>query len=449
MFNSTKRLWVSAYLLFLSLLGWTQTGTLSPYSISGYGERVYSGNVEQIFMGRTGIASSSYNKYSIENPASLSSLQYTILDVGMRGEVTQLETSTASTTKQGANLSYAIMAFPISVKHKIGFAFGLTPYSDVGYELVNQPAGDTPVYSNIFTGDGGINLLRAGIGYEPLSKSVVNPKDSNYNIYYGLSLGAGLRYSFGSLNTTTEKRYTENPEIFSFRDKRSAILRGTTFELGVQFKRRNPLGWNHHLAASYHLGGDLDMTRNRLLQTYNGIQFYFHDTILNEEGVELQATIPSGIKFGYQISKGDKWTLNLEYQREMWSGISIAGVNDSYFDNERMAMGISWIPQPKIQKGVPKWQTIQYMAGLRVENTFMEFFGNQIQEVGMSFGLGIPVVKVQPTISGRLPIISRVNIGLEYFTRGTTENALVKENHYRVYLGLSLNDKWFNKRKYQ
>ena len=59
----------------------------------------------------------------------------------------------------------------------------------------------------------------------------------------------------------------------------------------------------------------------------------------------------------------------------------------------------------------------------------------------MSFGVGLPVG------TNRTPF-SNANIGLEFGQRGTTNANLVKENFVSFQLSLSLNDRWFAKKKY-
>jgi hypothetical protein len=61
-----------------------------------------------------------------------------------------------------------------------------------------------------------------------------------------------------------------------------------------------------------------------------------------------------------------------------------------------------------------------------------------IDELGISFGVGVPV--------GRL--FSNANIGFEIGQRGTTSSNLVQENFFNISLSLSLNDRWFEKRKF-
>ena len=61
-----------------------------------------------------------------------------------------------------------------------------------------------------------------------------------------------------------------------------------------------------------------------------------------------------------------------------------------------------------------------------------------IKEFGISFGLGIPVSR----------LFSSMNTVIEIGKRGTTDQNLVKENFVNFQLSLSLNDRWFIKRKY-
>ena len=78
-----------------------------------------------------------------------------------------------------------------------------------------------------------------------------------------------------------------------------------------------------------------------------------------------------------------------------------------------------------------------YRAGVRFEDTGIELNNEKINEFGISFGAGLPV--------GRL--FSNMNVGLEYGTRGTSKANLVREKFINLSISMSLNDKWFQKRK--
>lgn len=87
------------------------------------------------------------------------------------------------------------------------------------------------------------------------------------------------------------------------------------------------------------------------------------------------------------------------------------------------------------------WHRATYRAGIRYEETGLSLNGNDINEFGISFGMSIPV--------GQTSAFSNATIGFEYGQRGTTNNGLIKEDFFSLSLGLSLNDKWFQKLKYR
>jgi hypothetical protein len=41
-----------------------------------------------------------------------------------------------------------------------------------------------------------------------------------------------------------------------------------------------------------------------------------------------------------------------------------------------------------------------------------------------------------------------MNLGIEYGSRGTTRNNLIKEDYFSINIGLLFNDKWFRKTLY-
>ena len=62
----------------------------------------------------------------------------------------------------------------------------------------------------------------------------------------------------------------------------------------------------------------------------------------------------------------------------------------------------------------------------------------RIREFGISFGVGLPMGNS----------FNNINVGFEYGQRGTTNQNLIKENFVSFNFSLSLNDRWFRKRKY-
>ena len=81
---------------------------------------------------------------------------------------------------------------------------------------------------------------------------------------------------------------------------------------------------------------------------------------------------------------------------------------------------------------------VVYRTGVYFEKTGLNINDQSINEFGISFGLGIP--------AGGL--FSNINTSFEFGKRGTKKADLIEETFTNVHISLSLNDRWFIKRKY-
>ena len=75
---------------------------------------------------------------------------------------------------------------------------------------------------------------------------------------------------------------------------------------------------------------------------------------------------------------------------------------------------------------------------MRYENTGLIINNKSINDLAITAGFGLPIIGV----------FSNVNIGVEYGKRGTTAANLVEENYTNITIGFSLNDKWFQKKRF-
>ncbi|MDI9574707.1 MAG: hypothetical protein QM288_09505, partial [Bacteroidota bacterium] len=64
--------------------------------------------------------------------------------------------------------------------------------------------------------------------------------------------------------------------------------------------------------------------------------------------------------------------------------------------------------------------------------------GTNINEFTASIGFGLPLRRQAASI----------NFGAEFGNRGTIHNQLIKENNFKIYIGISITERWFVKRKY-
>jgi hypothetical protein len=107
----------------------------------------------------------------------------------------------------------------------------------------------------------------------------------------------------------------------------------------------------------------------------------------------------------------------------------------SYRDAKKWTIGGYFIPN--YASFTSFWSRVVYRVGIRSEQMSAVINNIPLTETGISFGLGLP-----------LGGLSNANIGLELSQRGQKDSGLVQETIVALRVGLSLNDIWFVKRKY-
>ena len=79
--------------------------------------------------------------------------------------------------------------------------------------------------------------------------------------------------------------------------------------------------------------------------------------------------------------------------------------------------------------------------GLSYDKTFLNINNTDIAVKTVNFGLGFP-------LASNRSAFYKLNLTGEIGQRGTLKNNLVKENFFNVYIGFTINDRWFQKYKY-
>ena len=113
-----------------------------------------------------------------------------------------------------------------------------------------------------------------------------------------------------------------------------------------------------------------------------------------------------------------------------WSDFESFGVRDNLENSYTFIVG-----------GQKFTNRFDYRMGLHYGTTYLNIRETQLNEYGFTVGLGI-----KKLLAKRPP--SAVNIGFEIGQRGTTDNNLVRERYYRIFLGFTLTDIWFIQPKF-
>lgn len=430
---------VLVFIVIFAIKGHSQQSTASPYSYYGIGNLNFKGTVENRSVGGLSIYNDSIH-VNLRNPASFAGenlatwggqsrpVKYT---VGGSYQNTTLKSETDKGKTSSTTFNYLAMSFPIG---KFGVGIGIMPFSSVGYKVDNIN-GDGNI-SNRFSGKGGINKVFVGLGYQ---------------VVEGLSVGADVQYNFGNIqNNIIGFQYDgEIPTQYQTREDNRSDLRGVNFNLGVSYKKMLTDRLELVSGLTYTAQSNLRSDNQRYISTIiinssTGVESVFNtvEEDLESQGLkETDLTLPSKITFGVGIGQPRSWFLGAEYMAQNTSQFGnplYANLGAEYEDSSRLSFGGFFIPQYNSFSNY--FKRVVYRGGLRMEKTGLNINGESIKEFGISFGTGLPV--------GDARLFSNANIGLEFGKRGTTSSNLIQENFINFQISLSLNDRWFQKRKY-
>ena len=414
----TKRLILIVFILF-SVITTAQERTSSPYSFYGVGLNTFRGTVENKSMGGLSFFSDSIH-LNLRNPAAYGRLRLTTYSLGASNSTVKMESDTESATANTASLDYLSIGIPTN---RFGFGFGLIPYSAVGYNITNLAEDESRLSS--FSGKGGVNKVYLAAGFE---------------INDNISLGAEVNYNFG--NIQNKNILVQEGIQYATREINRSDLSGFSYTFGLDYERMLNEKLQLKFGAHYTPEADLNAENQRELATviFNASG---GETAVDPRDIELadtELTLPSSYSIGTGIGQPRKWFVGAEYVNTgaaNFSNRSFSLEGASYEEANSYRVGGYYIPD--YTSLTSYFNRIVYRAGLRMEETGLVLDGEAIDEFGISFGVGLP--------AGRM--LSNVNLGFEYGQRGTTNSGLVKENFFNAMISLSLNDKWFVRRRFE
>ena len=415
-----------------------QEGTSSPYSFYGIGSLKFKGTTENRAMGGLSIYTDSIHM-NFRNPASYVSnnlfsfnneARLVKFTVGVGHTMTELETSDASDNSNTTTFDYLGLNVPMG---KFGMGFGVIPHSSVGYNLESRNNIDSLEYK--YSGNGGVNKVFLGFGYL---------------ISENLSIGIDAHYNFGNIqNNAIEFLYDDEqlPLDYQAREINRSDLSGINYNLGISYKpminEKTQLVTSFTYSPSYNLTSKNKRTFASVIISENtGIEYPINEIEVDLLSLGLEETdlkMPSKMSIGVGIGSVRSWFVGTEYNIIKSSVFSsdLLDIQNTYFeDSSILSVGGFYIPDYNSFNKL--LQRIVYRSGIYFEKTGLNINNQSIKEFGISFGLGIPVSS----------LFSNINTVIEIGKRGTTDQNLVKENFINFQLSLSLNDRWFIKRKY-
>jgi hypothetical protein len=411
-------------LLFVMLCGnaIAQTATESPYSRFGPGELLFNGYAHQQALGGTAIADYGSGRLNFINPAAYGYDTLAIVEFGVHGDYIQFKQGQNSTLKRNATLSYLSFGLPLKRNHW-SMTFGILPFSATGYQVEAERTLDSiGRYVSSFEGRGGYNRFYVGTGVR---------------IGKNLSAGVNVSYLFGSVSQTSRLSF-DNFAFFDTRYKQETRLSDVYYEFGLQWQKdlKNKLNLSIGIVGAPAL--DVNTYSSVEWVTFNNANFVesVRDTILNVVDQKGITTLPQYFGIGIGLSEGRKWGVLADFKYQDWSSYKAPGVNDTLNNSFRFSAGARFTPD---EKGLRFTGRMNYRAGFFYNQSFLNIRSTQLNDMGLTLGFGIPLRKSYQ---------SMLNFTLIGGQRGTTDNSLVRERYFRLQFGVTFNEDWFRRRRY-
>ncbi|MDB5117939.1 MAG: hypothetical protein JWQ79_3431 [Mucilaginibacter sp.] len=416
----------------------------SPYSQYGLGDLTPMLLPQNIGMG--GIATATnvingFNSINPLNPASYGAISLTTIDAGIYSSTLFLSQSGQSSAVN-SNTRFSHVAFAIPVTRGSAFSFGLLPYSQLGYNYKQtlskgfgsgSPA-DTNAVNYIYSGEGG--LSKAYLGY-------------GFTIARHLLVGFNVSYIFGDLKhyqTTEIPTYTGTLNSTVEQDN---SVGGLNYDYGAQYSIDLSLTRHIILAYSASASSNLNSKSSYIVSQYSydasGNKNVAADSIINQQGANAKIHLPQNNHFGISYQKDQKYLVGADYSTARWSDLSIGGVNQGMANSSTLNVGGQITPNMNALGNY--WATVDYRFGFIHDQTYFNVPNptgggfTQIKSNSLTFGFGMPL---RPNNLS----FYKVNFSAEVGQRGTLSNGLVKENFINIHLGFTLNDKWFQRYKF-
>lgn len=436
MIKGTKKIFLLLVFILVCFLTSAQSGTYgaySPYSIFGVGNISKEGTAFNKSMGGVGIATRNKRFINILNPAAVTardSLAF-MADFGLSQNNSMYEQGDIRSAKNTFNVYDFVMSFPIYKSS--AFMVGITPYSDVGYDFSSITTdqniiGQTGNISYDSYGTGSVYQLFAGAGATFWKK---------------FSVGVEAIFLFGNIDKVTNMNYSD-ASYRSLNSGNELTIRGITGKFGLQYEQK--LGGNVSMVigATYRLGSKV---RGYSTDYRYAVQSSVTDTLK----LSVDTLKNSGLRFGDEIGigiafkGGDKWSAEFNYLRSDWrktgmdSAAGFSSVGESVFSttvSNSFRAGFEIVPNRNDIRYYLR--RCAYRAGVYYDQAYYKLDGNNVNSIGLTLGVTLPVFRWYNGIS----------IGVDLGQRSSKRNNMIRERYATLTLGFNIHDIWFQKPRY-
>lgn len=412
--------------MFIPKSATAQSGTNSPYSQFGIGMLADQATGYNRAMGGVAYGMHETNQVNPQNPASYAmtdSLTF-LFDVGAALQVTNFKEGNRKLNANNANFEYATMAFRVAPR--LGMSVGLLPYSNIGYSYYSTDKvanGSSTSYTTSYNGSGGMRVMYIGAGWSPIKN---------------VSIGANIGYIWGSYSRSVVNQYSdENANTIG--RYYQADMNSYKLDVGLQYTfslgKKNCITLGATYSPGHTLGGTAALDEISNATNVSDTTTYSHGKAF---------AIPTTIGAGLAWYHGKKIRLGVDYTLQQWSkcvapDLTAKGyevVKGMYKDRSKIAIGGDFVNNPTSRKYLDR---VHVKAGASYATPYLMINGKEgPKEIAATIGFGLP-------ISNSWNNRSMLNISAQWVQNSAT--GMIRENAFRINIGITFNEKWFQKWK--
>ena len=420
-----EKKWFLAVAVVISAANVWGQAARSPFTTYGIGDRYGSALIQNQGNG-IGVSQPQEWYLNNQNPALLVYNRYTVFEVGIVAEALTIRGDTTHEKNVAGNINYIVMAFPIKI-NKWTTSAGLMPYTDVDFsfqypDYVKNPSGvvvDTLITSE--TGIGGLTQLFWSNGVR-LNKDI--------------SVGLKASYLFGPISNVYSNLLTNSSVPYVVNIEEKTNYHGFNFGLGFSFSRDSLGRRKDHrfsLGAVYNFNANLNAkTKSKIFRTTLAGDTVERYDIENNDG---NLHIPGSFTVGVSYGKGLNWSIGTEFGFQDWSSFkSVSDDDEGLGQAWRAALGGEYTIDPYAVESYLK--RVTFRVGGSIEKYPFLANNKEVKDFGINFGFSLP--------AGR----SSMDFALKVGKRGNKKENILEESYFKVYFGITFNDQWFIKRKF-
>lgn len=441
------------FITIFSLGASAQKFTTTPYS--SYGIGVFGGLDHPNFSGLANISSPviDSNVLNIYNPASYSLLGkgQPLFSTGISGQFSDYTENGSSYSNRNTGINHFAMGIPVG--KRLGWAFGLKPFTRTGYEITDYDAVGTDTIKYSYLGKGSTNELFTGYSF----KLIANQKHT-------LALGSHLSYIFG----TSDHQQRSNPVLSTAGGVQELKyqLKSLHYDFGLNYQLMLPQNRKISLGATFTPKQDLIASRTASLYTASFVEVETTYQALSSEKNHASITMPTEFSVGlayqhrpkvdasfnrtriYQLSffaeyKASKWS---EYKHNFDAGLLLNAPGPVFTDGHRISLAAEFAPHFNYMDrtaAIGYFYRMRYRVGYQYVTLPYRNGTEQITDSGVTLGFNFPIISQRS--------LSSLSLGIVAGNRGDGNGGSLNEKYIGINFGVTLApgayDKWFRKYK--